>query len=311
MDEIKFELLLRQTPFCSLILSELWDQLNILEKIELLNYYSSKSKAVPEQICIKAVQDPNPIVRMLAAKNTYFFFKPENRELHQKLLEDSSLFVTSAMHVNRKLKDFDKLSQLEKLGVIALSSSIDHEEFANFISNSLQKEMISENDAADLVIEFVRNLRLRPLRLEEGEYFEEGLDWYSNLKQFEAIWNLTTCTPPKVHYVIASEYPLETGQLDDTFSEEMLFNMSEDAIEILVWRQYKPLLALIVKTPERFNNKIHDAVSQTKDTLTSSNPKNKGGTDFLIKRLSTEIQQRLDDLDRKLDQIVTKKRGWI
>jgi hypothetical protein len=312
MDKSKFELLLRQTPFCEALLAEAWDSLSTKDRIELLLQYSESDKSAPKGVVVKALIDANPLVRMLGARVTSFFFERDNPEMQQKLLADTSPFVKSTLHVGADPSELNRLSQFERLGAIALSNSINvnEESFANFITSSLQSRSISEEDAAELVIEFVRNPKLKTLELGEGEYFEDGLTWHTNLKQFEAIWNLTTCTPRKVHKVIAWEYPLKTGQLYDTIPEDLLYRMSEEALEALIWREHKPLLDLIEKNPDRFKTKIHDVVRESKESLSSSNHRDKETEPIkLFEALREELQQRLDEIDSKITQILSKRKG--
>ena len=65
MDKSKFELLLRQTPFCEALLAEAWDSLSIRDCIELLLQFSESDKSAPKGIVAKALLDANPIIRML------------------------------------------------------------------------------------------------------------------------------------------------------------------------------------------------------------------------------------------------------
>lgn len=310
MNNKYLELLLRRTSFSEALLSHLWDSLDEIQRIELLLQFTFKQEAVPRDIQVKAVQDKSPIVRMLSARSTSFFFERDNPELHGKLLSDSSSFVKAAMNLSIDVADLLQLTHLERLGVIALSTSIDEEKLANFILNSLEKQLMTETEAASLVVEFVRNPRLKPIILGDGQYFEDGLLWHTNWSQFKAIWNLTTCTPPKVHHVIAYEYPLTTGQ-DDPIPEEMIYRMSEDALVAIVWRQHKPLLDLIEKNPEHFNERVHDAVrlASEADSTISSNVDEKDASSGSIDKLRTEIHSRLDDMENNIIKVLSKRRG--
>jgi hypothetical protein len=309
MDQKIFELLLRRKT----LLSQIWECLNTLDRVELLLRFAHDKRIPPVSIQTQAVQDANPVVRMLAAHNKSYFFERGNPEMHAKLLEDKSPLVQAAMNADIDFKDLFKLSQLERLGVISLSSSINEEKFAAFIVDSLQKQLMTEEEAASLLVELVRNPNLKPWKLNEGECFEDGLMWHTNWAQFKAIWNLTVCTPPKVHMVIAWEYPLETGG-DDSIPEEMLYQMSEDALEALIWRLHKPLIDLVKKTPERFTEKIHKAIStSTELSVVHKTSKQLGENDpcSLMNDLRTDMHDRLDKLEEKIEGAISKRRGFF
>jgi hypothetical protein len=310
MDTKHFELLLRRTRFCGAILFEIWDGLTLNERIDLLLHLGQFGSA-PKELLKKAVEDSNPVIRMLAVKSGYISegYEPE---LYSKLRTDKSPFVKAALNDTgffTNTEDEPPLSHMERLGIIALSTVISEESFANYITEGLESKKISEDEAAELVTEFVRNPNyIKSLYREPMD----GLDHYTIHKEFEAIWNLTTCTPIKVHSVIAWEYPLEISDVDFV-PDELLDRMSQYALEAVAFRQHIPLLKRIEENPDQFDKKILDAAHNgaefdQKDRKTSS------GIDELRNEFSefrAELQERLDALTQLITEAASRRRGFF
>src|SRR6266702_1351842 len=66
MDTQRFELLLRDTPFCSALLAEVWDGLSTMERIDLLLHSVESRLSLSKELKAKALSDPSPVIRMLA-----------------------------------------------------------------------------------------------------------------------------------------------------------------------------------------------------------------------------------------------------
>lgn len=297
------ELFFRPTVFSQTILAEIWDALSLLERINLLLCLRGSSGLMVKELRIKTLKDPSPVVRMLAVKCTYIS-EDDEPELYAGLKADPSALVRAAVtqqHISYFItaENLGPLSHIERLGLIALSDSLNEEDFAQFIVDGLRNQTLPEEEAAELVCEFVRNPNLSAGFDREPA---DGLDWYSMQKDFEAIWDLTTCTPPRVHQAIAWEYPLEV--CDNSISDEMLNRMNESVIEALVWCRYRPLLKLLESTPERFSDKIKKAAQQSAN-------KNKikknahSELDILreeLNKLRAEMGERLDTLFRQIER---------
>lgn len=295
MDTKHFELLFRPTWFCSAILAHTWDVLNTSERI-ILMIYLIKNGSIPDNLKTKALKDSNPIIRMLAVKGSHIS-EEDDPELFTALQNDESPFVRAAMQAD-DFFDFARLiplSHIERLGVIALSKHINAGEFAKFIFDGLQNNLISEKEATKLIIEFVRNPNLHK-GLEYEAY--DGMDWHTKKENFEAIWNLTTCTPPIVHFIIAEEYPLKTSD-NDTIPKKILEQMNQDILEILIWRGCEPLLELIEKNPERFDEEIKKEARRSKETYYKYGKKERSELEELfieLNKLRAEMNERLDAL---------------
>lgn len=133
MDTKHFELLLRETPFCRALLAEVWDGLTTKERIDLLLHFADPlGSGVPKEVQAKALDDQSPVVRMLAAKHIYERVDPE---LYAKAAADHSAFVKAAVKgiAREDPEHMLSMSQLERLGAIALSAGVDGESFAKFI----------------------------------------------------------------------------------------------------------------------------------------------------------------------------------
>lgn len=310
MDKKHFELLYRATPFCRALLSESWDKLSTTERISLLLHFNDDSMSIPEDLFKKAINDSSPIVRMLAVKG-YYVSEQDDPELYEKIKSDESPFVRAALKGGSFILDFEEiksLSHIEKLGFIALSDSVSEESFAEFIIDGLDNQTLSEEETAELIIEFIRNPNSTK-GFDREPY--DGLDWYTITKGFEAIWNLTTCTPQKVHNVIAWEYPLTICQ-HDTISDDTLTRMSERALEALAFRQFKPLLLQIEKNPEQFSKKVIDSAQNGSEIREPIQEKINSEIDELHEEFTSfqkEMFDRIDDLSQQLSDIASKKRG--
>lgn len=310
MDKKHFELLYRATPFCRALLSESWDKLSTTERIGLLLHFDQASLSISDELFKKAINDPILIVRMLAVKN-YYVSEQEEPDLYKKIISDESPFVRAAIRGGRFILDFEEIKQLshiEKLGFLALTDSISEESFGEFIINGLDSKTLSEDEAAELIIEVVRNPRLTQNLDREPM---DGIDWYSIKKDFEAIWNLTTCTPSKVHSVIAWEYPLNTTDYD-TIPDEMLARMSDYALEALAYRQHKPLLQQIEKNPKQFSEKVVKSAQSGSELGGPTKTKAYSEVDDLREELTAfqkEVLDRLDNLSQQITDITTRKRG--
>jgi hypothetical protein len=318
MDTKHFELLLRRTTFGHAILTEAWGGLTTKERIELL-LHSELQNLWPSDLRLKALHDPNPAVRMLAVM-VDCPSKHDDPDLYAKVKSDPSPLVRAAVTVGERsaisdLKDLIPMPQLERLGVVALSQHMNDELFAEFIVASLQNQAISEEEAAALVYEFVLNpsnifgIERTPL---------DGMDWFSISKGFEAIWNLTTCTPWPVHYAIGWHYPLQTGD-GDVIPDEMLGRMSVQALEALVFRRYKPLLDRLQKTPEQFDKKVHEAekaatIGEGTERGRCKPPAARSETEELRRELDeirTEMRELFEALREQVNEASLRRRGLL
>jgi len=265
MDVKHFELLLRRTPFCTSLLSQVWDGLSTLERIDLLLHFIETGTTISEEIMTKAIGDPNPVIRMLTIKCSSIS-EHDDSGLFEKIKSDSSPLVKVALQEQPLLFDVDKILQfthIEKLGLIAFSNYISGESFAELIVQGLQNNKISEDEASEIVLEFIRNPKLIENVKREPI---DGLDDYTLNKDFAAIWGLTTCTSPRIHNVIAWEYPLSIVD-KGTFPDEMLDRMSKNALVALIWRNHAPLFKCISEFPERFDKDIHANVKLNQERL--------------------------------------------
>jgi uncharacterized protein YdiU (UPF0061 family) len=128
-----------------------------------------------------------------------------------------------------------------------------------------------------------------------------------DIGNFEAIWNLATCTPAKVHYVIAWYYPVQTGTRAQ-IPDEMLERMSTDALEALAFRGCEPLLKRLEATPEKFDKWVHDAAARgVEDRVRLARRTQESGRQLnefreALDRLRVEMRERFDELasDRDL-----------
>lgn len=312
MDKKHFELLYRATPFCRALLSEAWDDLGTTERISLLLHFDQASSSISEELFKKAIDESSAIIRMLAVKN-YYVSEQDDPDLYKKILSDESPFVRAAIKGGSFFIDFEEIKQLshiEKLGFLALTDFISEESFGEFIVDGLDNKTLSEDEAAELVIEVVRNPRLTQHLDREPM---DGLDWYTINKNFEAIWNLTTCTHKRVHGVIAWEYPLNTTDYD-TIPDEMLDRMSDYALEALAYRQHKPLLQQIEKNPKKFSEEVVKSAQSGNELGVSSKTKAYSEIDELRQELTTfqkEVFDRIDDLSQQISDIASKKRGFF
>jgi len=306
------ELLLRQTPFCQMLLATVWDGLDTWRRIDLFLLCRRRRLSLPQDVLQKAACDPNAVVRMLAIRHGHFS-NQDNPELYACLKSDTSPLVKAAMKSGSwfmDAKDFEPLSHIERLGAIALADSLTEEAFAKFICDGLKNGTLPELEAAELVGEYVRNPALTENLMGEPE---DGLDWYSLTKDFEAIWNLTTCTPWPVHHTIAWEFPLSnkndpTGEY--VLSDKIIDNMSEQALEALAYRQCRPLLKKLQQAPEKFGKKIHDAASSGADLHSRRKP----APDLTalwqdFDEFRTEIRVALEALKDQIAEAASRKRG--
>jgi hypothetical protein len=311
MDTKHFEILLRPTWFCRKLLVEIWNDLNTSERIDLMLHFGS----LPAELKEKALNDSNPVIRMLAAK-ACDISESSDPELYEKLKADKSPFVRATLYTKGLFPDsFEyeldaliKLSHVERLGAIALSDFISGKPFAKFICEGLQNQSFSEKEAAQLVIEFVRNPKLN--RGMERESLD-GMHWHTRKGNFDAIWNLTTCTTPKVHLIIALEYPLKFG-FSNTIPEEMFERMSKESLRQLVWRGHKPLLKLIEENPEQFDEEINNAAqdfAEIEDKLERQEPSEVDELSMELKEFRDEVNNRLDTIANQIAQLLSRRRG--
>ena len=190
MDNAIFELLFRETVFSSELLVDIWDSLTTLERIEVAN----KLKSMPKRLLSKAINDPNPVVRMLAGRNNTIS-KDNASDLYEKLLADTSPIVKAGIMSKSFLfdtKTLIPLSHVARLGVIALTDGLPGKSFSEFILGGLKSKLFTETEAGELVIEFVRNPALTRNMLREPI---DGMDDHMMGENFKAIWELTVTTP--------------------------------------------------------------------------------------------------------------------
>ncbi len=312
MDTNHFEILLRETSFGDKMLASLWDALDTGRRIDLLLHVHKRRSGVPREILEKAIIDANALVRMLAVKGSYIR-KEDTPELYAQLENDTSPFVRAAMRSRKfvlDISDLEPLSHDERLGLIALADVLSEEAFAKFISEGVKNETLSEHDAAELVLEFVRNPAMSRIITRKPQ---DGLDWYGLNRDFEAIWNLTTCTPWPVHLVIAREYPLRTGEnpdWDHALPDGMIEKMSKEALKALACRQYRPLLKKLKEAPEKFDKEIHDYAGYGAE----DNVERKADSDLAMLRrefdeFRTEMREALEALTKQITEFRSRHKG--
>ncbi len=299
MNTKQLELLLRPTRFCAALLAQTWDVLNASQRIDLMLQLDELS----DELKYKALKDSNSVVRMLAVTKTLIeFLEDEEPELYAKLINDKSPLVRAAMNADKlsllsdsSFKDLIPLSHFQRLGVIALSDTIGETFFAKFIIEGLRNQHISEDEAAQLITEFVRNPNFHG-GLDSEPLDDDVLD--AIRRDFEAIWNLTTCTPEEVHYIIAQEYPLKFG-FGNTIPSEIFKKMSQYALEMIVLRGCEPLLKDIEKNPEQFDEEIRNTVQHSAELRNRSQSRESSeGEKFLeeLKEFRSEINEKLNTI---------------
>jgi hypothetical protein len=258
----------------------------------------------------KAANDSNSIVRMLAVKDGYLA-EEDNPELYIRLTNDDSPLVRAALKADggRCLWNLDllSLSQVERLGVIALAHIFNQETFIAFISDGLSENLLSEDEAAELVTEYILNPKLVKCSIRE--------DWdisSTKRKEFEKMWNLTTSTSPKVHSTIAWEYPTKTdGALGHSIPDEMLERMSPYALEALAYRQFGPLFKKLTETPEKFDQSIHDAA---RNAALAYQSKSHDQTEIAslreeLREFRAEVKDCLGALAQHISKTMSRRKG--
>jgi len=292
MEKKHFELLLRGTPFGLTLLLEIWDDLNTMQRIDFLLHQVEQSSVVPTELIFKAIDDPNPVVRMFAVYKSYIS-EEENPELYAKLINDTSPLVRAARNSNKLMfeeKDLIALDHTGRLGVIALADYHYSNVFVQFITNGLQNNSLSEDEAAELVTEFVSNPKILSSTTEEPS---DGQDWYYQGECFKAIWSLTNTTPPNVHSQIVWKYPIKTeGGLGHKIPEELIDGMSESALYALARRQQEYLLKKLEETPDKYDKKIHEAALDGSDE-----------PGFIKKNAYSEIEELRRELEQFRDEM--------
>jgi hypothetical protein len=310
-----FELLLRQTEFSKIIFKEIWDFLSSSERIYLMMNFEDLEEGIIE----KALEDPNPFIRMLAVKATCID-ENDNPKIYNKINKDESYIVQMALKRQKglfsdanKLKSFD---HAERLAIIALSEDgLSEESFAEFICEGLKGNLFSEREAREMLMEYLRNPNLVNKDIPYIPDDNPGYWIFSAEKNFDAIWNLTTCTPPDVHYLIANIYPLYLSN-GHTIPDKILKNMSDDALERLIWRGYEPLINDINKNFERYSDNIKkeffriqdyreeekEYIIRYKDDL--NDDLNQKFNDFCVK-----LNHRLDKMYEEFKELLTRRRG--
>ena len=312
-----FEILQRGTKFSKLIFEEIWEFLSSSERIYLMMDFEDLEEGIIE----KALEDPNPYIRMLAVKAT-LIDENNNPEKYNKIKKDESYIVQIALKRQKglfidanKLKSFD---HAERLGIIALSADgLSEESFAEFICEGLKGNLFSEREAREMLMEYLRNPNL--VNKEIGYIPDDNPGYWicSTENKFNAIWNLTTCTPPNVHYIIANEYPLYLSN-GHTIPDKILRNMSDDALERLIWRRYEPLINDINKNFESYSEKvvstsikIKDYIEEDKEYIIRFKDDSNDDLNEKFDNFRLQINNRLDkmyeEFKEKLDNLSSRK----
>jgi len=314
MDINIFESIFRGTSFSDELILNMWDDLNTGQRIDFLLTTKEQGKSLSRTVAKKATTDPNPVVRMLGVK-LGVISSVEDPDLYSQLSNDPSPLVRGAVKGQFFLasrNDLDKflsLSHAERLVVIGLEDHLGApvvlpKILASFILDGLAAQTVSEEEAADLIMEFVSN----PCQIQTTQYTPlDGLDSYAESQQFEAIWNLTTCTPWIVHSSIAYKYPLWRSDQyrRATFPEEMLKRMSIDALQVIADRQYEPLLKILKEEPEAFPDKVHDSAQlggEWEERLRVHQEDHLSDIDSLkreIREFREEVDRHFEDLSRR------------
>ncbi|MDP3009474.1 MAG: hypothetical protein Q8N30_10475 [Methylococcales bacterium] len=303
MDKKHFELLLRHTTFSEKIWSELWDALDTMQRIELLLQLGD----APDKLIAKAIDDPNPVVRMLAVKDNHFYEEDEP-DLYARLINDESPLVRAAMKTRDMIFEEDYLFGLshdERLGVIALRKHFPTETFATFINEGLKNMKITEQEASELIWEFVRNPNLIDQITREPS---DSYDWNYIRNGFEAMWNLTTSTQLEVHYAIATEYPTKTSHRFGDIPTEILDKMSDGTLSNLAFRQFGKLLEKLKEAPDKFDQSIHDSArggAKFADYKKNSDSPNISTVIDELERLRAEVSE----LSKLINNAISRRKG--
>ena len=299
MDTKRFELFLRGTRFSESILAELWSQMSMIDKLDFMLYCRQTMRYLPNKLNIKALDDESPLVRMLASKSKW---RPDEQEIKliTKISSDQYPFVRATTR-NCSYDEMLEIPHEERLAIIALSNDLsDGDRFAKFIVKNLENKSLTEQEAGELVSEYVCNpvsadyVRSNPV---------DGMDWCGITSVFKAIWELTISTPPRVHDSIIWKYPLVSGDFD-TIPDEILKKMDTKVLSKLVWRGYHPLIAAIKKNPEAYGEKLVKAVEDVK-ALSSSRKTEPSEIDTLREEFC-EFRNEIREL---LNEVLERKRG--
>lgn len=260
MDTKRFELFLRGTRFSESILAQLWSQIPMIDKIDFMLYCHQTRRDLPKEANTKALDDENPLVRMLASKSLWEPDEPDEQErkMIDKLRSDQNPFVRATTRTGScgEILRHDEMLGIpheERLAIIALSTILtDGEHFAKFIVKNIENRSLTEQEAGELVREYVCNPA-------SADYIRDnpfdGLDWHGMISAFEAIWELTISTPLEVHDSIIWKYPFVCSGLH-TIPDDILKKMDTEMLSKLVYRGYHPLIAAIKKNPDAYGKKL-------------------------------------------------------
>lgn len=272
MDTKRFELFLRETKFSESILAHLWSQIPMIDKIDFMLYCRQTMRDLPKEANTSALDDEYPLIRMLASKSQW---QPDEQE--QSLIDKLSSDLYPFVRATTRDCSYDELLGIpheERLAIIALRTILtDGKDFADFILKNIENRSLTEQEAGELVSEYVCNpasadyIRANPF---------DGLDWYDRISVFKAIWELTISTPPRVHDSIIWKYPLVCGHID-TIPDDILNKMDTEVLSKLVYRGYHPLIAAIKKNPDAYGDRLVkdvtevEALGSCREVVTSDN----------------------------------------
>jgi hypothetical protein len=322
-----WEQYLEPTPLNRLLLAEMWECLNAESKAGLLERLMGGfgHRFIPEALVHKALTEPQPYLRYLAAKSGVWKSGPRTPALipenvtpaeriaamrtslggydaavDDKLRADPSPLVRAAVHC-RELRSNDyswmlSASQVERLVFIAGEISVSGDFLTDFVRSAIGH--VSENELQEFLTEYCCSTHTKSYYGMEAT--GDAMTDFTAKGWFEKVWELVGTVPQPVYMPVLWYFPTQTMMWE--IPDAVISRVDDNLLALVLRRSDADLPALrkrVAERPTDFGEKTREAAEawpQCKAAGASKDP-------------LVLLAARVDQLYAKVDEAVQKKRG--
>lgn len=220
------------------------------------------------ELCVLALENKNPYIRYLAAKEYIFNSIWSNHldvQVRQIIQNDSHHLIKFLPLENKSSllgpskEDFLMLSEHQARLASVKSGEMEGEKFSDLIihycSHELLNQKISEKEIYEIVYTYLSSEKFV---WRHTHYTNDGWSSYYQSKGLENLWNLAFIVPDVISFLLIRKLPSQDGHRLDIIPDEVLENLSEEKLAVLLYRsdviQKKFRKKLFVKICEESND---------------------------------------------------------
>lgn len=321
-----WEQYLEPTPLNRLLLAEMWECLSAESKASLLERLMGGfgHRSLPEALVHKAIAEPQPYLRYLAAKSGVWKSGPRtpapisenamperiaamrtslggyDAAVDDKLRADPSPLVRAAVRCReQRSSDYSWMlsaSQVERLVFIAGEISVSGDFLTDFVRSAVGH--VSEDELQEVLTEYCCSPHTKSYYAMEAT--GDAVTDFTAKGWFDKVWDLVGTVPQPVYMPILWYYPTQSMMWE--IPDAVVARLEDDLLALVLRRSDADLPALrkrIAERPTDFGEKTREAAEEWPQHKAAGASK-----DPLVL-----LAARVDQLYAKVDEAMQKKRG--